>query len=256
MKRDARPTPASVSMSGELSAWIRTVLRLARKYASLTSSNRLSSKVSIAYVLITGLARSVSDSSAPISPIRSLGAAEAARVVDDRKQDERRQEKHEEGEPRIERKDVDQQEQERQRPLHEVRKIVPEGVLNLLNVGQHPAHQIARGALGVEACGLVKETPVGVAPQIAHHRDTDSVQFEFGEIGKETLREERDEQQHRHGVPYRDSSRLRGLARRRVSLIQPPEQRTTPGGGGAAQPAERLRGARTQRVVEDSADQI
>jgi hypothetical protein len=65
----------------------------------------------------------------------------------DRQENDRRQAKYEEREPRIERKDVDQQEQERQGPLHEVRQVVAERELDLLHVRQHPAHQIARGAL-------------------------------------------------------------------------------------------------------------
>jgi hypothetical protein len=189
-------------------------------------------------------------------PRGGRGAAQPPRVVHDRQQHQRRQDEDEQSEPRVEREDVDQEQEKRQESLDQVRQVVAERVLDLLDVGEHPAHQVAGGASGVEAGGLVEQPPVGVPPQVAHHRDADPVQLEFREVGEEVLREQREEEQERDGEAHRDPPGLGGPAGGRVPGVQPPQEQAALGGGRPAKPAEGLRGARAKRVVEDSSDEV
>ena len=123
--------------------------------------------------------------------------------------------------------------------LHEVREPRPERRLDELDVGEEPRKEVPGRRARVEAGGLAEQLRVRVAAEVPHHREADPVERELGEVGKDVLRGEREEEQERDREPR---GQARGLGRadgRSVDRVEPAQERSGPLPRSAAEPGDR-----------------
>ena len=183
------------------------------------------------------------------------GAAQPPRIDHDRQQHDRREQDDDQRQTRVERKDVNEHEQKSERPLDQIGQAVAERGLDLLDVGEHAAHQFPGRRLGVEARGLAEQPVVRVSPQVADHGDADPVELVFGQVRKHVLDDEREKQEQRRREADRDVVRFRERAGGRVSRVERAQERGCARRSRMRQARKPLGGPGSERVVDDLSDE-
>ncbi len=179
---------------------------------------------------------------------REPGPAELAEVGHDRHDEQRRHHEDGQGQPRVERKDVQKDEHHRQAALDEVRQPRSESGLDLLRVREQPAHQVPRRALGGEPGRLVEERAVGILPEVPDHGEADRVERELGEVREHVLDQESPEQQQGDRVAGRHPEPDEGVEDAGVGALEQAQQRRHAAGGGGSR--QHVRSSRPEDLVD------